>query len=96
MFFFSSFGNAINRSQIHYKIKILNSEKLKMNSYSFLYIYMKSTMLEFIFVKLPNVSHTKNSEENYHTAHIEIFHLKGLYSSHPFLHGVGQNPKAEK
>lgn len=31
-------GNAINRSQIHYKIKILNSEKFKINSYSFLYI----------------------------------------------------------
>lgn len=62
-----------------------------MNSYSFLYINEIN-----ILVKLPNVSHTKNSEENYHTAHREIFHLKGLYSSHPFLHGVGQNPKAEK
>lgn len=53
-------------------------------------------MLEFVMVKLPNVSHIKISKHNYHMVHREIFHKIGSYNSHPFLPGVGKYPKAGK
>lgn len=69
---------------------------MTMNSYSVFGIFKKSTMLEFILVKLPTFFHTQTSNQNYHMAHREFFYLKGSYTSHPFLHGVERNPKAEK